>query len=343
MDAAGRGALIANTLRLPCRASRVVSVSGDEDVARAIDVARRERLPIRALGDGSNVVLPPSLRALVLRVADEAVSVLDDSPTQVTLRVGAGKNWHALVEETLCRGWYGLENLALIPGRVGAAPVQNIGAYGRELQDFTVAVHGSDLRTARGRSVSARQCEFAYRDSVFKRRWRDRVLIRAVDLRLSKTPDPHLAYPALRERLKSGLYPETPRGVFDAVVAQRRQRLPDPARRPNAGSFFKNPVLAAALVERLARRFPDLPSFAQREASAKLSAAWLIERCGLRGERQGQALVSATHALVVENAGGATQADVLALAERVQARVYAAFGVQLVREPRVMAADAGDL
>ena len=343
MDTAGRGALIANTLRLPCRANRVVSVSGDEDVARAIDVARRERLPIRALGDGSNVVLPPSLRALVLRVADDAVSVLDDSPTQVTLRVGAGKNWHALVEETLCRGWYGLENLALIPGRVGAAPVQNIGAYGRELRDFTVAVHGSDLRTARGRSVSARQCEFAYRDSVFKRRLRDRVLIRAVDLRLSKTPDPHLAYPALRERLKSGPYPETPRGVFDAVVAQRRQRLPDPARRPNAGSFFKNPVLAAALVERLARRFPDLPRFAQREASAKLSAAWLIERCGLRGERQGQALVSATHALVVENAGGATQADVLALAERVQARVYAAFGVQLVREPRVMAADAGDL
>ena len=343
MDTAGRGAPIANTLRLPCRANRVVSVSGDEDVARAIDVARRERLPIRALGDGSNVVLPPSLRALVLRVADDAVSVLDDSPTQVTLRVGAGKNWHALVEETLRRGWYGLENLALIPGRVGAAPVQNIGAYGRELRDFTVAVHGSDLRTARGRSVSARQCEFAYRDSVFKRRLRDRVLIRAVDLRLSKTPDPHLVYPALRERLKSGPYPETPRGVFDAVVAQRRQRLPDPARRPNAGSFFKNPVLAAALVERLARRFPDLPSFAQREAGAKLPAAWLIERCGLRGERQGQALVSATHALVVENAGGATQADVLALAERVQARVYAAFGVQLVREPRVMAADAGDL
>lgn len=342
MDASDRGPLIANTLRLPCRAHRLVPVRDDEDVARAIAIAERERLALRALGDGSNVVLPPSLRALVLRVADDAVRVLDDSPAQVTLRVGAGKNWHALVEETLRRGWYGLENLALIPGQVGAAPVQNIGAYGRQLQDFAVAVHGSDLRTARRRSLPARDCEFAYRDSVFKGRLRDRFLIRAVDLRLSKTPDPHLAYPALRERLRSGPYPATPRGVFDAVVAQRRERLPDPARRPNAGSFFKNPVLATARVEGLARRFPDLPRFAPHEAGAKLPAAWLIERCGLRGARQGQAMVSKTHALVVENAGGATQADVLALAERVQARVYAAFGVRLVREPRVMAADAGD-
>jgi len=327
---------VANTLALTCEAANLVRVSSVDDARRASEAAGNQGIPLLVLGDGSNLVLPPRLNAMVLQVADESIEIVEEGAHDVLLRVGAGKNWHELVETCLKRGWFGLENLALIPGRVGAAPVQNIGAYGRELDAFVVAVHGYDCADDAERSLDAEACEFAYRESIFKNHLRDRFVILAVDFRLSKSPQLHCEYPALRARMDSGAYPETPEGVFRAVVDQRRQRLPDPARQPNVGSFFKNPLVDAELATELQERYSDLPCFPQSDARVKLSAAWLIDRCGLRGESLGGAMVSEQHALVLENRANATQADVLALAKRIKECVLDTFSVELQEEPRIL-------
>jgi UDP-N-acetylmuramate dehydrogenase len=325
---------LANTLGLHSRAAALFAVSSTEDVHNALKHAATENLPLIPLGEGSNVVLPPQLRAVVVQVADDSLQLTSESRESVTLRVGAGKNWHTLVQETLELGFYGLENLALIPGLVGAAPVQNIGAYGRELAAFVVAVHGFDLLERRAVSLSARDCHFGYRDSIFKHAFKDRYLIMSLELELQRDGyQPDISYPALAARL-TGQNP-SPQSVFDAVVALRRERLPDPSSSPNAGSFFKNPILSVDEAEQLLRDFPDAPCFTQSDGSCKTSAAWLIDQAGLRGHAVGGARVSEQHALVITTDGHATQADVLQLAASVQSAVAMRFGVALEIEPRV--------
>jgi UDP-N-acetylmuramate dehydrogenase len=266
----------------------------------------------------------------VLRVADDSQTVV--------LRVGAGRHWHALVSECLDAGLYGLENLALIPGSVGAAPVQNIGAYGAELEQFVVAVHGLEVETLRGRVLNKGECEFAYRQSVFKAALAGRFIITAVDLRLSRDPVVNTQYPALAERLARFPGPVTPRAVFDAVVALRRERLPDPARDPNAGSFFKNPLVPRTEALALQAANPGLPVFAADADRAKLSAAWMIDACGFRGAQRDGVAVSADHALVLVHRGGG-QSRLLALASEIAAAVKARFGCELEIEPVVYGDD----
>jgi UDP-N-acetylmuramate dehydrogenase len=327
------GQALSNTLGLASVAARQFPVASPEEVFSAIDWARSERLPLVALGEGSNVVLPPRLEAAVLEVTDDSVTILAEADGWVSLRVGAGKNWHALVEETLAQGLYGLENLALIPGRVGAAPVQNIGAYGREVAEFVLGLQGVDLKERRLVTLTLPDCHFGYRDSVFKHALKDRFLIMTLDLRLSRTGNTDVSYPALAERLGDG--PITSQSIFDAVVSLRREKLPDPSREPNAGSFFKNPVLDAQDIERLRAAYPGAPLFPQSDGRSKTSAAWLIDRCALRGFRLGRARVSERHALVITTETGATQAEVLQLAEHVMSRVTERFGIRLEIEPRV--------
>lgn len=323
---------IANTLRLPCRARALFCIaSGDVSDARAW--AKSTGLPLLALGEGSNVVLPPVLEAGVVRVTDKSMTILRDSPRDVSLRIGAGLAWHDLVSLTVKQGLYGLENLALIPGLVGAAPVQNIGAYGREFEEFVEGVHGVDLRTGRAQTLMADECEFSYRGSVFKTRLRDQFLITAVDITLSRVPSVNASYPALQERLSDQAL--TPEAVFDAVVSLRTERLPNPASTPNAGSFFKNPLVSQEILNTLKRSEPDMPIYPLDNNRSKLSAAWLIDRAGLRGQVLGTAAVSKRHALVLVTTGAALQSDVLALAERVQATVRQRFGVDLEPEPRI--------
>ncbi|WOJ95749.1 UDP-N-acetylmuramate dehydrogenase [Congregibacter brevis] len=323
---------IVNTLALPCVAHRLFEVSGIEDVRPAIDWSQASGLPLCALGAGSNVVLPPELAAGVVKVCDESVSVLSETTDTVTLRVGAGKGWHSLVSETLQSGFYGFENLALIPGLVGAAPVQNIGAYGRELNEFVVAVHGVSLHSGEPRSLSAEECKFAYRDSIFKHELRDQFLITHVDLCLGKVPVVNVDYPALRSSLGDG--ERSPLAVFEAVVALRRKRLPNPDESPNAGSFFKNPILSAEQLEELQSIEPEVPVYSVANEQFKVPAAWLIERAGLRGFSMGPASISEQHALVLVTDGKAYQADVRELAKHVQKVVIERFTVMLEPEPR---------
>ena len=328
-----------NTLALQGRARAFLQVRAAAELERALAWARRQQLPVIPLGEGSNVVLAGDIEALVLRMAITGIELLEEDDKQASLRVAAGEVWHPLVEWTLRRGYYGLENLALIPGTVGAAPVQNIGAYGVELASFVRAVHCVDIASGRARTLAGDACEFGYRDSIFKRSLRDQVIITAVDLQLQRKPALQVNYPALAAALaQQPAAAITPQAVFDAVVGIRRSKLPDPARIPNAGSFFKNPVVAAALAAELAARFPGLPQYPQADGQVKLAAAWLIEYCGWKGRCRGGFGVHPEHALVLVNRGGSSGADLLALAAEVAASVYDNFGIALEIEPRVYGA-----
>ncbi|MEL7045758.1 MAG: UDP-N-acetylmuramate dehydrogenase, partial [Pseudomonadota bacterium] len=324
-----------NTLALSARAYAMLNVSETSGVATALELSEANNKPLMPLGAGSNVVLPPRIDAVVLQASDHNVEVLRVTDDAVHLRVGAAHHWHALVCWTLARGYFGLENLALIPGNVGAAPVQNIGAYGRELDEFVECVRGFHLDEGRQQTLTRDECAFAYRSSVFKEELRDRFLITSVDLRLYRQPRPVTHYPALADRLRSGAYEANPGGICTAVIDLRRERLPDPELNPNVGSFFKNPMVAADFAERLRSENPSLPVHPQPGGRAKLSAAWLIDSCDLRGFRLGPAGVSQRHALVIENLGGAGQAHLLALAARIRERVEERYGVRLEVEPRV--------
>ncbi|MFV0276720.1 MAG: UDP-N-acetylmuramate dehydrogenase [Parahaliea sp.] len=325
-----------NTLALESRTRAFLRADSADSIAAALDWARSEGLAVLPLGGGSNIVLAGDVDALVLQVRTRGRELLREEGDSIILRVQAGESWHALVQWCLRRGYHGLENLALIPGTVGAAPIQNIGAYGVELERFVSAVHGVFLDDGRPFTFSASQCAFGYRDSVFKHSLRDACLLTAVDLHLHRSARVELAYPTLQHHLQQqGVRAPGPREVFDAVVAIRSARLPDPAREPNAGSFFKNPVVPRELAQRLASDHPDLPVYPAGPGQAKLPAAWLIERCGWKGRRRDGVGVHPAHALVLVNYGDNSGAALLALAGEIQASVAGHFGIALDIEPRI--------
>ncbi|MHA7815194.1 MAG: UDP-N-acetylmuramate dehydrogenase [Pseudohaliea sp.] len=321
------------TLELPAKATARRDVADLPALREALDVARAAGLPVIVLGEGSNVVFAGDVEALVLRYTATGRTVLAEDDESVTLRVAAGEHWHSLVAWCLEQGYHGFENLALIPGTVGAAPIQNIGAYGVELAPFVEAVHAVRIADGESLVLSRSDCAFGYRDSVFKGALRDAVVITAVDFRLQRTAAPVTDYPTLREALAGRAQAPGPRDVFDAVVALRRARLPDPATTPNAGSFFKNPVVDTATADELARRYPGMPQF-EAPGGRKLAAGWLIEQCGWRGVEGEGVAVHPGHALVLVSHGGDGRA-LLALARRIQASVAETFGCHLEIEPRV--------
>lgn len=325
-----------NTLALAASASALATVETGAELQQALDWASAEGLPVLPLGEGSNVVLCGELEALVLYQAGAAMQVVEEQGDRVRLRVQAGHSWHSLVCRSLQRGFYGLENLALIPGQVGAAPIQNIGAYGVELDRFIHAVHGVHISSGDAFSFSRADCDFGYRESVFKKELRDQVVITAVELDLSTAAAPHVEYPALVEEIQRlGGDAGSPGDVFNAVVSVRRRKLPDPATEPNAGSFFKNPVVSAEHAATLSDTCPDLPRYPQANGEVKLAAAWLIERAGWKGLRREGVGVHPDHALVLVNYTADNGSILLHLAADIRRSVEDAFGVSLELEPRV--------
>lgn len=297
---------------------------------------QRHWLPI---GAGSNLLLAGDVDAVALSFDARAMTVVGEDAEAVLVRAEAGVAWHALVLWTLEHGLYGLENLALIPGTAGACPIQNIGAYGVEAGEHITSVEAWDTQTNAWCRLSRAQCAFGYRDSVFKRqpgRW----LITAVTFALSRTPALRIEYAGLRHELEDmGIEHPGPREVAEAVIRVRRRKLPDPAVLGNAGSFFKNPIVAAEVADRLQSRLPGLPVFSGDAADTrKLSAAWLIEQAGWKGHRAGDAGVSPDHALVLVNYGQASGAQLLALARQIAASVQQRFGVAIEPEPRIVGA-----
>lgn len=293
--------------------------------------------PLLLLSGGSNVLFLGDVAGTVLHSRLRGIQVVEADERQVRVRAAGGENWHDFVAYCLEHGFYGLENLALIPGSVGAAPVQNIGAYGVELAQRLVCVDGIDLTSGKPRRFLRDACRFGYRDSIFKHELRDRFLITQVEFLLERHPCPDAHYAALRSELTAmGITEPTPRDIFEAVCRVRRSKLPDPARLGNAGSFFKNPTVSAAQFVALKAREAELVAYPLPSGDYKLAAGWLIERCGLRGARRGAAGVHDRQSLVLVNHGGASGQDILALAREVQDAVFARFAVRLEPEVRIV-------
>jgi len=326
-----------NTLRVAAT-GRWLATLRDPAALPALLESPAARGPVLVLGEGSNVLFAADFPGLVLRPAFTDVRVIDDDGDVATVRAEAGASWDGLVDWTLARGLAGLENLALIPGFVGAAPIQNIGAYGVEVAESIDSVAAWDRHTGRMMRLARAECAFGYRDSIFKRE-PDRWIVTAVEFRLSRSAPLRLDYAGVRQELDAmGASVPTAPQVAAAVRRLRRRKLPDPAVIGNAGSFFKNPVVDASLADRLRIEHPDLPVHPADAAHRKLSAAWLIERCGWRGHREGDAGISAQHALVLVNHGDASGAQLLGLARRVAQSVEERFGVRLEPEPRIVGA-----
>jgi len=289
------------------------------------------------LGGGSNMVLPAQVPGLVVRVALRGLQLAEMHDDAWIIEVGAGETWHDVVSACIAQGWNGLENLALIPGTAGAAPVQNIGAYGVELANRFDSLQAWHLPTRRLVRMTIDDCRFAYRDSVFKHAQPGEWLITSVRLRLPRPWHPVLDYPDLQRdaELAAGGQP-TAQAIFDAVCRIRRTKLPDPAVIGNAGSFFKNPLISADVRNDLLTRFPGLVSYAQADSRYKLAAGWLIDQCGWKGKTLGRAGVHDRQALVLVNKGGANAQDIMSLAQAIQGDVQARYGVTLEPEPVVV-------
>jgi UDP-N-acetylmuramate dehydrogenase len=322
------------TLAVPAVADYFAELTEPAELEPLLEAVRKHDWPVTVLGEGSNVVLADRLPGLTLRQACPGITVLEELPDQVRLEVAAGENWHDFVNWSLEQGYYGLENLALIPGTVGAAPIQNIGAYGVEIGRYIESVRCRELPSGKRLVLSAEECEFDYRYSIFKRKWRDRALIESVTLCLPRTPNPVTSYPSLARWLEDHGYADPgPREVFAAVVAIRLARLPNPAEVPNAGSFFKNPRVSDIALETLRRSHPDVPHYADERGGYKLPAAWLIEQCGFKG-RDDEVRVDPDHALVIINPERRPASEIAALAREIETAVAERFGIRLEQEPR---------
>lgn len=324
-----------NTFGIDVRARELVDVQSDADARAALAHAQARGLPVLVIGGGSNLLLTGDVQALVLRMASRGVRVVEDDGERVVVEAQAGEPWHPFVLHTLGMGLAGLENLSLIPGTVGAAPMQNIGAYGVEIKDVFAGLTALDRRTGELHDFDLQACAFGYRDSLFKRepgRW----LILRVRFALSRTARLHLDYGPVRQRLSEwGIEQPGPQDVSAAICSIRREKLPDPAELGNAGSFFKNPVVAASVAADIKAQHPGLVAYNQPDGQFKLAAGWLIERAGWKGFREGDAGVHRLQSLVLVNYGAATGQQLHALAQRIQADVQARFGVSLEMEPNL--------
>jgi UDP-N-acetylmuramate dehydrogenase len=328
---------LSTSLRLPCTAQQLYTVESLGELAALMPTLAGQSF--RVLGGGSNVLCAVPRVDTVVQVAIKSITLLRTELDAFIVQVGAGEHWHAAVLHTLANGWPGLENLALIPGWVGAAPVQNIGAYGVELCERLHSVQAWDCARGAWIDMPAADCGFAYRDSIFKQN-AGRYLITSVTFKLPRPWQPVMTYAELATQFAQ--HSPSPHAIADAVIAIRQRKLPDPAVIPNAGSFFKNPVLAAAQALALKALHPALPCYPQTDGNYKLAAGWLIEQAGWKGYTRnvgsaGKVGVHAAQALVLVHLGGAQGADLLQLAGDIQADVSAKFGVDLLREVNVWA------
>jgi len=328
-----------NTFGVRACAPMLVEVADAGALPELFGYAMLRDGPVLVLGGGSNLLFAGDAPGTVLALGGQQIRIVEDDGQRAVVRADAGVEWHALVLWTLGHGLAGLENLALIPGTVGAAPIQNIGAYGVEVREHLHVVEAFDRSSGEMARLDRAACAFAYRDSLFKRD-PDRYVVTAVEFELGRDAQPRLDYAGLGDELHAmGIDAPRASQVAEAVCRIRRRKLPDPAVLGNAGSFFKNPIVPSAQAEALKAAHASLPMFAgSDDATRKLSAAWLIDACGWKGFREGDAGVAASHALVLVNHGHASGAQLLDLARRIAASVHERFGVALEPEPRIIGA-----
>ncbi len=321
------------TFGLPCKAAYYTELHDEGSLNAICSLPEFDRNTVLWLGGGSNIVFAGDYHGLVVRLATKGIKLMAEDGDHVWVEAQAGEVWHDFVQYTLAQGWSGLENLSLIPGTVGASPVQNIGAYGVEVKDWIESVRCFDLDTMQFVVLGHDDCGFAYRDSLFKQAGKGRFVITAVRFRLNKHFSANTVYGDVAKILQQQGGEITAQAVADAVCRIRRSKLPDPKILGNVGSFYKNPIVDAAVAERLLRDYPNMPHYPQTGGKVKLAAGWLIDQCSLKGHRIGGAAVHDKQALVLVNCGHAVAADVRALSDFVCSQVLQRFGVALDCEP----------
>ena len=321
-----------NTLAMPAKAQFFAELTDLSDLPELLDFIAQNGMPTLWLGGGSNLVLADKVPGCVVHIATKGIELLSESQESVLIKVAAGESWHGLVRQCLDNKWFGLENLALIPGSVGASPVQNIGAYGVEVADRIDRVEVFDTLSSTFRVMQKSECQFAYRDSLFKRN-PGRFIITSVLFELSKHFEAKCSYAALQDWLDvQGVKEPTAQAIFDAVVAVRQSKLPNPDLLPNAGSFFKNPVVSIDCFERLRQTYPGIPHY-QDVSGVKLAAGWLIDQSGWKGVYRDRVGVHKDQALVLVNHSGGTRIDIERLAGEIKQSVLDRFSVQIEQEP----------
>lgn len=326
-----------NTFGLPAVAQTLVRVRSEAQVRQLVDHPVFGLAQKFILGGGSNIVLTRDMPQLVVKVEVQGIKLVQERSDAWIVEAGAGESWHELVMWTLQNGYPGLENLAMIPGSVGAAPVQNIGAYGLELEDRFEYLDAVDLRTGLTHTLNGAACGFGYRDSVFKRSLAGCALITRVRLRLPKPWRPVLGYLELERKVnETGIAEPSPEQIAQWVCSIRRAKLPDPSVIGNAGSFFKNPLVSIEQCRDIIGRDPEIVHYPMPDGSVKLAAGWMIDACGWKGKTLGNAAVYDKQALVLINRGGATGSEVITLARAIQESVYGRFGIRLETEPVVV-------
>lgn len=325
-----------NSFGIEVSAKYFVEVSGLEDVAAFVSEDEFLNLPRLILGGGSNLLLRQDFDGVVLKVDFGGIELIHEDDQHYILKVGAGENWHNLVMHCVSNGYAGIENLSLIPGNVGAAPMQNIGAYGVELKDVFESLDAVDIRSGDPREFNADDCRFGYRESVFKNELRDKYMITSVTLRLSKSATLNTSYGAIEEELETmGVSEVDIKSVSQAIINIRSSKLPDPAVLGNAGSFFKNPIISEEEFARVKSEYPDIVSYPAGNA-VKVAAGWLIDQCGWKGKRVGDAGVHENHALVLANYGTATGNEIYELSQEILESVKDRFGITLEREVNIV-------
>lgn len=323
-----------NTFHINAKAkyfTTISSVSEFFELAQSKTYLKEKKL---ILGGGSNILFAKDFDGLVIKNDVRGIEMIKEDHQHVWLRIGSGENWHELVLTCLKNKWYGLENLSLIPGTVGAAPVQNIGAYGVELKEYFESLTAYSLIDGAEKTFHHEDCGFGYRKSVFKSNYKNKLFITEVVLRLNKEPVVNLSYGAINDYFKENAITDlSPEKVSEAVIAIRKSKLPDPEVTGNGGSFFKNPVVQKEEFQRLEKTFPDIPHFAEGENTVKIPAGWLIEKCGWKGKKLGNAGVHARQALVLINTGEAIGTEIVELSKAIQKSVFELFQIKL--EPEV--------
>ncbi|SKB66866.1 UDP-N-acetylmuramate dehydrogenase [Salegentibacter holothuriorum] len=324
-----------NTFGVDVMARKFISVHQTNELRDVLQQAYAS--DIFVLGGGSNMLLTKDINKTVIHIGLKGIELISENPNEVILKVGAGENWHQFVLYCIEKGYGGLENLSLIPGNVGTAPVQNIGAYGVELKDSFESCEAMRIQTLEVDTFSAEQCEFGYRNSVFKNKLKGEYIITSVNFKLSKKNHKlSTSYGAIQAELdKHKIKEPTIRNISNAVVNIRQQKLPDPRELGNSGSFFKNPVITESEFKKLQKQFPEMPFYAIHANQIKIPAGWLIDQAGLKGYRKGDAAVHKNQALVLVNYGGATGQEILALSKEIQEKIYNKYKIKLEAEVNI--------
>ena len=326
-----------NTFGIDCFARYFCSVSSKSELVQALDFGKKNQLQFLFLGGGSNLLISKNFDGLVIKIENKGIEVVGKTDKKTKIKVSAGENWHNLVNQSLESSWFGLENLSLIPGNVGASPMQNIGAYGIEVKDLITNVEFYNIELNEWQNFNPTQCQFGYRESIFKHELKGKAIIWSVTFSLSLIPDAKIEYGDIKSVLtRKQISNPGPKDVSDAVIEIRQSKLPDPKVLGNAGSFFKNPVVKEEIVQKIRQQFPDVPAYKTRDFLFKIPAGWLIEQAGWKGKLMGNHGVHKNQALVLVNYGGATGKEIFELSEMIICDVKSKFDVDLEREVNIL-------